>query len=326
MNTSTISSNYKPISNGTTAASTYNNTTTTAGNFSDKFALLSDSDKSTLLSLLQQVLDQLSQLLKAQRPNNASGNSATPKPSNSSNSSPSDTSTTSTSSSSTDGKSSVNSSTGNTSSQPSKNNTLELTTTQQQNLRSLFGLQDSSPFTVAVLDKNGNGKLNAGDVAVMYGGITNGEISRRTLTAEDVKAINEGSTSKPNDLKTLAANEAKWKTASVGGDYDYTIQLNAFTSPDYRRPITVSVANGQVSNMTYADTGEAVPADRQATVPSINDLFSMLRDAYTSNAARVDVTYDPKYGFPSSLYIDQSEMMADEEFGYTVSDLNINWF
>ena len=70
---------------------------------------------------------------------------------------------------------------------------LPLSDSQNKNLRTLLGLQDSSPFTVSVLDKNGNGKLNAGDVAVTYGGITGGEVSRRVLTAADIKAINSTS-------------------------------------------------------------------------------------------------------------------------------------
>ena len=200
---------------------------------------------------------------------------------------------------------------------------LTLNDNQNKNLRSLFNLQDSSPFTVSVLDKNGNGKLNAGDVAVMYGGITGGEVSRRVLTAADVKAINSTSSSNNANLNTLNTNETKWKAATTNGNYDYTVQFGGFTAPEYRRPIAVSVNNGQVSNMTYADTGEAVAADRQASVPSMQDLFQELRDAYKNNAAQVNVTYDSTYGYPSSLYIDRSAMIADEEISYNVSNVRV---
>jgi hypothetical protein len=200
---------------------------------------------------------------------------------------------------------------------------LPLSDSQNKNLRTLLGLQDSSSFTVSVLDKNGNGKLNAGDVAVTYGGITGGEVSRRVLTAADVKAINSTSSSNSANLNTLNTNEAKWKAATTNGNYDYTVQFGGFTAPEYRRPIAVSVNNGQVSNMTYADTGEAVAADRQASVPSMQDLFQELRDAYKNNAAQVNVTYDPTYGYPSSLYIDRSAMIADEEVSYSVSNVRV---
>jgi hypothetical protein len=200
---------------------------------------------------------------------------------------------------------------------------LQLNDSQNKNLRTLLGLQDSSPFTVSVLDKNGNGKLNAGDIAVSYGGITGGEVGRRVLTAADIKAINSTAPTNNANLNTLNNNEAKWKAASANGNYDYTVQFGGFTAPEYRRPITVSVNNGQVSNMTYADTGEAVSADRQVSVPSMSDLFQELRDAYKNNAAQVNVTYDPTYGYPSSMYIDRSATMADEEVSYSVSNVKV---
>jgi hypothetical protein len=200
---------------------------------------------------------------------------------------------------------------------------LQLNDSQNKNLRSLLGLQDSSPFTVGVLDKNGNGKLNAGDVAVTYGGITGGEVSRHVLTAADIKAINGSTNPNTGNLTTLNNNEAKWKAATANGNYDYTVQYGGFTAPEYRRPITVSVNNGQVSNMTYADTGEAVSAERQASVPSMSDLFQELRDAYKNNAAQVNVTYDATYGYPSSLYIDRSAAIADEEVSYSVSNVRV---
>lgn len=90
---------------------------------------------------------------------------------------------------------------------------------------------------MSVLDKNGNGKLNAGDVAVTYGGITGGEVSRRVLTAADEKAINSTSSSNSANLNTLNTNEAKWQAATTNGNYDYTVQFGAFYCCEYRRPI-----------------------------------------------------------------------------------------
>lgn len=200
---------------------------------------------------------------------------------------------------------------------------LQLNDSQNKNLRTLLGLQDSSPFTVSVLDKNGNGKLNAGDVAVTYGGITGGEVSRRVLTAADIKAINNTSSTNNSNLTTLNNNEAKWKTATANGNYNYTVQVSGFMMPDYTRAVTVSVTNGQANKMVYADTGEALSAERQASVPSMSDLFQQVRDAYKNNAAQVNVSYDATYGYPSSIYIDRSTSIADEEVGYSVTNVSI---
>jgi flagellar basal body-associated protein FliL len=67
---------------------------------------------------------------------------------------------------------------------------LTLNANQQTNLRSLLGLTPSSAFTVNVLDQNADRQLSPGDIAIMYGGIANTEISRRTLSVADVTSIN----------------------------------------------------------------------------------------------------------------------------------------
>lgn len=66
---------------------------------------------------------------------------------------------------------------------------LVLDSTLQNRLRSLLGLSVSSPFSVEVLDTQGNGELEAGDVVIISGGITGVEISRHVLTRRDIQLL-----------------------------------------------------------------------------------------------------------------------------------------
>ena len=53
----------------------------------------------------------------------------------------------------------------------------------------------------------------------------------------------------------------------------------------------------------------------------VQGLFEEIAAAYAAGAATVRVTYDERLGYPTSIWIDQDPMMADEETGYTVSAL-----
>ena len=53
---------------------------------------------------------------------------------------------------------------------------------------------------------------------------------------------------------------------------------------------------------------------------SINDLFKEIEKASNQNVAVLEATYDSFYGFPTKLYIDRDERIADEEMRYSISD------
>ena len=53
---------------------------------------------------------------------------------------------------------------------------------------------------------------------------------------------------------------------------------------------------------------------------SINDLFKEIEKASNQDVAVLETTYDSFYGFPTTLYIDRDERIADEEMRYSISD------
>ena len=198
---------------------------------------------------------------------------------------------------------------------------LQLTKQQDKALRERFGI--SGALSYQVLDSKKDGKLSAGDTLVISGGITGGEISRQKLTQKDVNAINGKGSS--DAQQALNANRAKWEAQGID-DYSFTVQRSCFCTPDSTRPINVQVRNGSVTSATYADTGETVPDDRAYNKQSIyntltvDGLFNSIDQAIKGGAAQVDVTYDKQFGLPTSIYVDQNQQMADEEYGMTVSN------
>ncbi|OQX12134.1 MAG: hypothetical protein BWK73_15745 [Thiothrix lacustris] len=199
---------------------------------------------------------------------------------------------------------------------------LQLTPQQDKAVRERFNI--GSAMRYEVLDSKKDGKLSAGDTLVISGGITGGEISRKKLTQQDVKAINAGGSGGSDPQQQLDANRKKWNSLDIQ-DYSFTLQRNCFCRGDAIRPINIEVRDGSVASATYADTGELLPDDRKTNKQSIYNLnadgvFNLVEQGIKSGADKVDVSYDKQYGLPTSIYIDQSFQMADEEMGYTISN------
>lgn len=202
---------------------------------------------------------------------------------------------------------------------PDRTPTLKLTSEQEAGLKNLLGFSNEA-ISLKVLDRQRDKTLSAGDVVVVSGGITGGEITRHTLTQKDIDQLN-GNTNLP---ATFVDSRAKWDAATSGGQTaSYTAQSSCFCPEDYTRPMNITEQNGRIVDATYADTGEAVPNYIRDGLLTMNERFDQLQDAYLSGAERIDATYDPQLGYPNSVYIDQSFMIADEEISYNIKGLKL---
>ena len=144
---------------------------------------------------------------------------------------------------------------------------------------------------------------------------------------DDEAAVQTGSsatstpdTEAPPDPATpegeLAAAEARWAEAGIT-DYAMTYDVVCFCP---QISVTVRVGGGELVDVSVdapgyeGDTAQLVPDPL-----TVEDMFAELHAAYDGDAASVDVTYDPETGRPLEYFIDESEMMADEEHGVTVT-------
>jgi hypothetical protein len=200
---------------------------------------------------------------------------------------------------------------------PDRAPTLKLSSEQEAGLKDLLGFGNES-VSLKVLDKQRDKELSAGDVVVVSGGIRGGEIARHTLSQQDIDRLN-GNASLPQDFLD---NRAKWEAAaSQAQSTAYIAQNSCFCPPDYTRPMRITESNGNIIDATYADTGETVPSYIRDGLLTMSERFDQLEEAYLSGADRVDVSYDAQLGYPSSVYIDRSFMIADEEISYSIKDL-----
>ena len=126
--------------------------------------------------------------------------------------------------------------------------------------------------------------------------------------------------------QALTTSEKLWKDQGLS-NYDFTLERQAFAPEDWRGPVNIQVRNGTAVSVTYVSSGAAVTEGKFDNADTIDKLFTMLKNAYTGEgdfgqkADSINVTYNAQMGYPTTFYIDVSETIADEEQGYTITNL-----
>ncbi len=125
----------------------------------------------------------------------------------------------------------------------------------------------------------------------------------------------------------LTRNQKLWESKNIN-NYDFTVERQCFCPEDYRGPVNIQVRNDAPTSVTYVSSG-ADASGKFGDTDTVDELFTALQNAYEGNnsfsqkAARVDVTYDSQYGYPTSIYIDISPQIADEEQGFEVTNFKV---
>lgn len=183
--------------------------------------------------------------------------------------------------------------------------------------------QQPDPVEIKIRELEAAGQLKVLKVMESFPAQYEIKGSQQALSAVQ-EAANPMQTPK-KDLKALAAldaAEALWQQKRPE-HYAYQLQPSCFCPPEYTQPIAIRVFKGVVQQADLVTSKKPLPADRKADAKTIDDLFKVIRDAINRPAASVKVTYDPTYGFPSSISIDLDQMMADEEIYYTAKDFKV---
>ena len=113
----------------------------------------------------------------------------------------------------------------------------------------------------------------------------------------------------------LGFEAEKWKSLGIL-DYDYTLQITCFCLVEYTQPKRIVVRNNAVVSV------EGVPYEEinDTSFRTIDGFFEYIEEQRKLNPKVEEIEYDSKYGFPTYIFFDISEMIADEEVGYTLTD------
>ncbi len=119
----------------------------------------------------------------------------------------------------------------------------------------------------------------------------------------------------PEDKLNLQEQEKKWKKQGIT-DYEFTSQISCFCQSDYTLPKAIVVKNDEIQSIN----GVAYANLEYENHMTIDELFDYIEDRQNKNPVIENLEFDSVYGFPSYIYFDISEMIADDEIGYTITN------
>ena len=104
-------------------------------------------------------------------------------------------------------------------------------------------------------------------------------------------------------------------------DYSYSLEMRCYCA-NQDQQYRITVAGGEVTDVTWATEGDghAVgdPVSDEYARVTIQDVIDKGNDP---EAAQVDVEWPAGQDYPSSIYVDQDRMVADEEVTWVISDV-----
>jgi hypothetical protein len=125
----------------------------------------------------------------------------------------------------------------------------------------------------------------------------------------------------PNDERRALRDNRRLFDREVGSSYSYDYRNVRFAVGPVFEPVRIRVRAGAIVSVVSLATGQIVPPDLWRHYETVVGLFHTIEAAYDNNAAEVRVEYHRQYGYPTDVYIDRDQHIADEEAGYTLSNL-----
>lgn len=122
-----------------------------------------------------------------------------------------------------------------------------------------------------------------------------------------------------NEQLELLRNRQRWASAGLH-DYEFDFQRICFCTPEATEGVHIVVRKDVVTSVVRTRDGQ--PASTQYTTwPRVDELFEDVQRRLSPRAERIDVQYDPTYGYPRSIVVDVMLMTADDEYALTAGNL-----
>ncbi len=112
--------------------------------------------------------------------------------------------------------------------------------------------------------------------------------------------------------KELSQKKQLWTTQKAL-NYRYTLENSCFCIPEATQPVTIEVRDGERISIKAVKDGSSVNEEYFSAYDTIPKLFDLIQAAYNQQANRISVSFDPKLGFPTRIFIDFDQHIADEE-------------
>lgn len=160
-----------------------------------------------------------------------------------------------------------------------------------------------------------NGKTYSNSAEAECKGITNytqGECKQIPCDDKELLKL------KPKD-SLLSENIKKWQSFNICS-YSFTRTISCECMEDFTSPKSLKIENG---TLTYIN--EKLVKEKTGNSPkTIHQMFQLINNLCAKNTHELKITYDETYGFPTFLFVDYDDMVADDEISYTFSRFSVN--
>jgi hypothetical protein len=113
-------------------------------------------------------------------------------------------------------------------------------------------------------------------------------------------------------------NEQRWKSQNIT-DYGYKLRMECYCPLQYIGPNRIEVRRGVAESITYAGDGKNINMSGVRLPDTMEKLFDIIR----GQADQMTVTYDPTYGYPTSIHTIDRRVTHDNFTIYAVSDFEV---
>jgi hypothetical protein len=121
-------------------------------------------------------------------------------------------------------------------------------------------------------------------------------------------------------LDDATANLNLWNEKKVE-NYSFSFKRICFCPVEYVGPHQVVVQNGKVVTVNGLPYNSS---ERYGVIPTIPELLQLIKANVDKNPVKKTLNFNATYGYPTSVFFDFSEMMADDELGFEVTNFKIN--
>lgn len=108
-------------------------------------------------------------------------------------------------------------------------------------------------------------------------------------------------------------NKEKWISQEIDS-YTFDLTISCFCPVEFLGPNRINVQNREISEVN------GVPyLESNFAYPTLDELFGFIEQQMALNPQVAQIQYNLRYGYPTRIYIDQSDLIADEEIDYTIT-------
>ncbi|WP_420589876.1 DUF6174 domain-containing protein [Bacterioplanoides sp.] len=109
--------------------------------------------------------------------------------------------------------------------------------------------------------------------------------------------------------------------AQVPEHYTMRVTQECFCHQQFTGPFDIEVRNGAPYRAVHSNSGKAIPLSWIGDeVPDLAVIMRRIQQAQTQAAHRLEINWSDEAGIPSDVYIDVSEMVADDEVTYQIDN------